>query len=462
MNRNVVCWLRLALALGLGSGAAWSQDRSAEPSLKPPQAVLRPSRATVDLITPAPYSRAAIEERQQQLLANAPPGARLAAYLDCGVEAESADAFPVKLRQLNGATRQFPGSAEVDSGPLGTVAWEAQRLAFEAAGLDPKKTYLLGFSWWDFDDSRRVQAVRLEGAVPADSQTIVPPTRLPVYKARQQRAVEMELPLAPQGYASGKLRIIFQRDEGNNTVASEVWLWEGKGRTSLARPGTKEPQGRVLLVTGIDYPGHVWKETAPVLAEQLRQDRRLQVSVVEDPGFLGNPALHGFDVVVMHWMNWEKPAPGPAARENLRRFVEGGKGMALVHFACGAFQDWAEFRNLAGRAYDPKLPPHDPRGPYQVSITSIPHPITQGLQAFEADDELYTCLAGERPIDILATAHSKVTGKDHPMAFVFNYGKGRVFHSPLGHDVKALSIPMVGELFRRGCAWAAGLPPIGE
>jgi len=453
-SRNALSPLSLALALGLASAAAWPQDRPVQPPAPPP--------VPMRLSTSAPYGRAAIKARQQQLRINAAPGARLAAYLDCGVEAQSARAFPVKLRQLNGATRQFPGSAEVDLGPLGTVAWEAQQLTFEASGLDPKQSYVLGFSWWDFDDGGRVQTARVEGAAAADSQILVPRTRLPVYAGRQQRAVEMELPLAAQTYASGKLRLVFQRDEGTNAVASEVWLWQGKGRTSLQRPGAKEPQGRVLLVTGIDYPGHPWQQTAPVLAAQLRQDRRLQVSVVEDPGFLGDPALHGFDVVLMHWMNWEKPAPGPEARENLRAFVAGGKGMALAHFACGAFQDWPEFRNLAGRSYDPKLPPHDPRGPYLVSITSVPHPITQGLQAFEADDELYTCLAGDRPIEVLATAHSKVTGQDHPMAFVFNYGKGRVFHSPLGHDVKAFSIPMVGELFRRGCAWAAGLPPAGQ
>jgi len=30
----------------------------------------------------------------------------------------------------------------------------------------------------------------------------------------------------------------------------------------------------------------------------------------------------------------------------------------------------------------------------------------------------------------------------------------------LGHDTKALSAPAVQELYRRGCAWAAGLPPV--
>ena len=45
------------------------------------------------------------------------------------------------------------------------------------------------------------------------------------------------------------------------------------------------------------------------------------------------------------------------------------------------------------------------------------------------------------------------------MAFVSHYGKGRTFQCVLGHDVKALSAPGVQELYRRGCAWAAGLPP---
>ena len=77
------------------------------------------------------------------------------------------------------------------------------------------------------------------------------------------------------------------------------------------------------------------------------------------------------------------------------------------------------------------------------------------MHDFQADDELYTCLVGETPIEVLAVARSKMTGKDHPMAFVFEYGKGRVFHTPLGHDVRAIEMPGVAELIRRGCLWAA-------
>jgi type 1 glutamine amidotransferase len=78
---------------------------------------------------------------------------------------------------------------------------------------------------------------------------------------------------------------------------------------------------------------------------------------------------------------------------------------------------------------------------------------------FDTQDELYTCLIGDHPIEVLAQAKSKVDAKYYPMAFVSQYGKGRTFHCVLGHDAKALSVPAVQELHRRGCAWAAGLPP---
>ena len=71
------------------------------------------------------------------------------------------------------------------------------------------------------------------------------------------------------------------------------------------------------------------------------------------------------------------------------------------------------------------------------------------------DDELFFELQGEASIRVLAQAHSKVTGQDHPMVFVLQRGKGRVFHTTLGHDAKAIEIPGAAELIRRGVIWAA-------
>ncbi len=231
-----------------------------------------------------------------------------------------------------------------------------------------------------------------------------------------------------------------------------------------AAPANKKT--RVLLVTGVDYPGHLWRQTAPVLAEALRHDPRLEVFTVEDPDFLDSTALAKYDALVLHFENWEQPGPGERARENLRQFVAGGKGLVLVHFACGAWHnEWPEYAQIAGRVWFGQEPgpgkrQHDAYGPFRVELARPDHPILRGMADFDTQDELYTCLTGDHPIEILAQAKSKVDGKFYPMAFVSNYGKGRTFHCPLGHDAKALSVPAVQELFRRGCAWAAGLAPV--
>ena len=233
-----------------------------------------------------------------------------------------------------------------------------------------------------------------------------------------------------------------------------------------AAPAPTTEKARILLVTGVDYPGHHWRETAPALAAALGKDPRLEVFTVEDPGFLDSAAISKYDLIVLHFQNWQEPGPGERARENLRQFVEGGKGVALVHFACGAwFGEWPEFAKVAGRAWagpGPGVRQHDPFGTFRVEIVKPDGPIQRGLADFDTQDELYTCLTGDQPIEVVAQAKSKVDGKYYPMAFVSRYGKGRTFHCVLGHDAKALSFPGVQELYRRGCAWAAGLAPVAQ
>jgi len=243
-------------------------------------------------------------------------------------------------------------------------------------------------------------------------------------------------------------------------IGALVIFTAGCSITPTASVEGKESQTKkVLIVTGIDYPGHKWKETTPILAKAIAADKRLRVTITEEPNDLRDTTLADYDVIVLHFMDWEVPDPGPEARANLKRVVRSGKGLVLVHFACGAFQEWPEFVELAGRAWDPKLRGHDPHGKFTVRITDNTHPAMNAMTQFETVDELYTCLAGTTPIKVLAQAHSKVDGRDYPMAFVLDYGKGRVFHSVLGHDVQALANPHVGRLFRNACAWTAGLTP---
>jgi type 1 glutamine amidotransferase len=215
------------------------------------------------------------------------------------------------------------------------------------------------------------------------------------------------------------------------------------------------PPVRVLIVTGVDHQAHHWKETAPAVSRLLSEGGRCVATVCEDPEVLAINYIFEYDVMILDFRNEKPLVHEQEARANLRRFVEEGRGLVLIHFACGAFGDWPGFGELAGMVWDGKNT-RDPRGPFDVHIVDSRHPITSGISDFRADDELYIGLDPKRPVEVLATARSKITGRDHPMAFAFQAGKGRVFHTPLGHDVKALTMPGVAELIRRGTLWAAG------
>ncbi len=215
---------------------------------------------------------------------------------------------------------------------------------------------------------------------------------------------------------------------------------------------------QVLLVTGVDHPAHDWNKTTPTICELLEKDKQFAVRVIKDPNLLASAAVFDMDVVFLHFRNDKPLAQEEQVRANLAKFVEQGGGLVALHFACGAFGDWPEFRNLVGKVWDGKNT-HDPRGPFTVEFTAAEHPITRGMSDFETDDELYIGLVGERPVQLLAAARSKLTGHDHPMAFAFQYGSGRVFQTPLGHDERAIRTPGTAELIRRGCLWVASVDP---
>ena len=425
------------------------------------------------------YDKKVVEARKKQLATAAPKSCKMVLYLDCGVEKSAGAASGPKIAQLNGGSWVWPGTGHT---PAGTVAYDGNGVGFTLSGLDTKKQYAIGFSWWDPDENGRVQSAWVAPQGGKDSQ-LLKATKLTSGKASEQ---VIGIPKAIS--AKGQVKLTFKRESQSNVVVGEVWLFEaGAGAeiktpkiTSIAKapataatpaatlpkalpvimPAPKdESKTNVLIVTGVDYPGHKWKQTAPVIAAFLAKDKRLEIRTVADPHQLSSPTLHKYDVIVVHFMNWKVPAPNKTARENFSKFIENGGGMVMVHFACGAWQDWPGFVKIAGRVYNPKFRGHDRRGLFTVQIVDKNHEITKGMKDFETFDELYTCLDGTTPIDILAHAKSKVDKKNHPMGFVLQFGKGRVFHSPLGHDVRAFEAPGVQELFRRGTAWAGKLKP---
>lgn len=222
---------------------------------------------------------------------------------------------------------------------------------------------------------------------------------------------------------------------------------------------------RALILTGHNHPAHDWRATTAALIHVLEQDPRMKVEVSENPESLAK--LDGVDLLVLNYCNWDKPGLSDAAKSGFLKHLERGGGLSVIHFANGAWNptipakesDWPDYRaKIVRRVWMHPDSAHDPFGSFTVDVRDT-HAITSGLKPFETKDELYFKQAGAEPIEPLATALSKVTKRNEPMAWAYDVGKARAFQTVLGHSAE--SIRNAGALIRRGSTWAARRSPLG-
>ena len=227
---------------------------------------------------------------------------------------------------------------------------------------------------------------------------------------------------------------------------------------------------KVLIITG-DH-GHNWKETTPFLKELLTKAGH-KVDVTEKPSKdLTSDKLEQYDVLLLNYRNTPKGATANPASvwsaDNKKAFTEAiknGKGLAVYHHASSAFTGDTEFdkefeKVIAGGWR--KQGNHGKMHEFTVTPRKE-HVITKGILEFRhGRDELYQNSLILPDSEVLVTAYSdkekdpKNTGKHEPVVWVATYGKGRVYHNSLGHDVEAMkSSPGFGVLLVRGVEWAA-------
>ena len=94
-----------------------------------------------------------------------------------------------------------------------------------------------------------------------------------------------------------------------------------------------------------------------------------------------------------------------------------------------------------------------------VRIAETSSPITQGLKDFNLTDELYYQVQMMPDVQPLATIDFQ--GTTWPVAWTRSFGKGRVFHTVLGHrdfgpeKDDPLRNPNLGRLVVQGIDWVA-------
>jgi type 1 glutamine amidotransferase len=242
---------------------------------------------------------------------------------------------------------------------------------------------------------------------------------------------------------------------------------------------------KALIVDGQNNHGN-WPQTTKMMQKYLEDSGRFTVDVVthaakgEDPAF--KPAFKNYAVVISNFGHGAARWP-EETRTAFETFVRDGGGFVAVHAADNSFPDWAAYNEMIGLGgwggRNEKSGPyvyyndegklvrdtapgaggsHGPQIPFAVVIRDTAHPVTKGMPAtwMHVKDELYDSLRGPAVnMQVLATAYCTKTKRHEPMMLAIDYGKGRVFHTPMGHANESQECVGFITTLLRGCEWAA-------
>ncbi len=255
----------------------------------------------------------------------------------------------------------------------------------------------------------------------------------------------------------------------NVVVCMVVLAWTALAVAGGAGKGFAPEPIRVLLITG--QQNHDWSYTSQVHKQTLEATGRFKVDVTTTPGAtLADAAtIKPYQVFFLDYngVRW-----GDAAEKNFLSAVTGGTGVVCVHASNNSFIGWTEYEKMVGLVWIEGTTGHGKFHAFDVnystSAAAAEHPIIRGLASMKAHpDELYHTLVNTQhaKFTVLASAMSSSesggTGKEEPMALVSSYGKGRVFHTPLGHvwpkdesNKSSINDPQFKVLLTRGTEWA--------
>lgn len=242
----------------------------------------------------------------------------------------------------------------------------------------------------------------------------------------------------------------------------------------------------ILIIDGQNNHKN-WATTSQLMKGYLEEAGMFTVDIATTPrekqdmsGFA--PDFKQYHAVVLNYNGDSWPQ---STNDAFEAFVKQGGGVVSIHAADNAFPEWKEYNLMIGLGgWGDRTEKHGPYlyyntegklvrdntpGPggshgkfhsFQIKTRDKKHPITKGVPEvwMHEKDELYDRMRGPAiNTQVLASAFSAKdqngTGRDEPIMMTIRYGKGKIFHTMLGHANESQQCVGFITFLQRGTEW---------
>ena len=185
------------------------------------------------------------------------------------------------------------------------------------------------------------------------------------------------------------------------------------------------------------------------------------------------PKVKEYDAIFLNSIVGEF-LPDPALRADLVRYVNEGGGIGGIHGTPWASRNWDEFAEMIGAQSAPHriengvMRVYDKSNPIVAPFNYEDLPFREEYYRFEHDgngrlrwDKVRVLLTVDLDEKVPATTDKPWTGykrpdKVYPVAWIREYGKGRVFYNSLGHMPETFMRPEIVGHFLAGMQYILG------
>jgi hypothetical protein len=149
--------------------------------------------------------------------------------------------------------------------------------------------------------------------------------------------------------------------------------------------------------------------------------------------------------------NWITEEQGKAVKD----FVAAGNGFYSMHNNSHVSLSSKNYREVMGGAYIG----HPPLRPFKVRVVNKDHPITQGVEDFMVNDEQHYVAYDKDPKYIILRAENidgltyENLGTQSISGWAYDYGKGRVVFTAVGHTNHAMWQPEYFKIQKNSVRW---------